>query len=138
MLPLLLVACDPLRSAVHELTAPEAPTADSAEPEPTVVVEARQTSADGSTEVRVEVSAESSGSAVVVGGEKGVIVGDHDEVTGVRVGGEKGVVIGRDDETRGVRVGGEKGVEVGKGGISIGGRTIVGSGKKEEKKEEKQ
>lgn len=134
MLTVLLVACDPLRSTVHELTAPGAPTADSADAEGAVVVELRATSGDATAEVHVQVEGETTGSAVVVGGEKGVIVGDHDEVTGVRVGGEKGVVIGKDGETRGVRVGGEKGVEVGKGGISIGGRTIVGSGEKDEKK----
>ena len=49
------------------------------------------------------------------------------QVKGVRVGGEKGVMVGKDEDTTGVRVGGEKGVEVGKGGLSIGGKKIIGS-----------
>jgi len=66
---------------------------------------------------------------VRVGGDKGVLVGKDESTTGVRVGGEKGVVVGKDGDTKGVRIGGDKGVELGKGGLSIGGKTVIGKGK---------
>ena len=77
----------------------------------------------------VHVSRQGDERGVSVGGANGVLVGEEEDVQGVRVGGENGVMVGKDAKGAGVRVGGEKGVVIGKGGVSIGGKEIVQTGK---------